>query len=45
MILSFDKGEKVGELKEGTLTINPEEDNAQKYSRGGVDNADLIYTE
>ena len=45
LILSFDRGKAVGELKEGTLTISPEEDDAQKYSRGGIDNADLIYTE
>lgn len=45
LILSFDKGESVGDLKEGVLSIDPEGDVASRYSRGGTDNADLIYTE
>ena len=44
-MMSFDEGNSVGELKDGVLTIEPAGDMPSKYSRGGTDNTDLIYTE
>ena len=40
LILSFDKGKTVGEL-----ILDVSNDDTQRYSRGGEDNAYLIYTE
>ena len=31
--------------KEGELIIDPDNDDVNKYNRGGTDNTDLIYTE
>lgn len=45
LMMSFDEGNSVGELKDGVLTIEPAGDMPSKYSRGGTDNTDLIYTE
>ena len=45
LMMSFGEGTSVGELKDGVLTIDPSGDTPSKYSRGGTNNADLIYTE
>lgn len=43
LIMSFSKGQSAGALTGGVLTIEPEDDDAARYERGGIDNADLIY--
>lgn len=45
LMMSFGEGKSVGELENGILTVEPVGDDASKYSRGGVDDVDLIYTE
>lgn len=45
LIMSFGEGKSVGELTDGVLTIDPVGDTPSKYSRGGADDTDLIYTE
>ena len=44
LMLSYE-GEKSGNLVNGELIIDPDNDDANKYSRGGTNNTDLIYTE
>lgn len=44
LMLSYE-GERCGHLVNGELIIDPDNDDVNKYNRGGTDNTDLIYTE